>query len=115
MSSKCLQLSITIITILAALGGLARAQGTRADYKRAAELGGMTNDTVFKTNVKPHWFDDGQRFWYRNDLRDRKREFILVDAAKGLRKPAFDHAKVAAGLSAASKRKCSPDKLPIDL
>ena len=115
MSSKCIRLSITIITVLAALGGLARAQGTRADYKRAAELGRMTDNTVFKTSVRPHWFDSGKRFWYRNDLPDRKREFILVDPARGSRAPAFDHAKVAAGLSEALKRKCAADKLPIDL
>ena len=28
----------------------------------------------------------GDTFWYRNDLADGKREFVLVDAAKGERR-----------------------------
>ena len=76
----------------------ARGQGSKADYERAEGLREATRDKVFKTSVRPHWLTGGQRFWYRNDLPDKVREFILVDAAKGERRPAFDHARLAEAL-----------------
>jgi dipeptidyl-peptidase-4 len=93
---------------------VASAQGTQADYDRAAKLRGLTQGKVFKTRVQPRWFDGNDRFWYRNDLPGGKREFVLVDAKAGQRKPAFDHAKLAAGLSKALGREIGATELPID-
>ncbi len=56
---------------------------------------------VFKMRITPHWFDANSRFWYRNDLPGGDREFILVNAERGTRAPAFDHQKLAASLSKA--------------
>lgn len=60
-------------------------------------LPAQTNKSVrvYRDKIEPHWLADKQRFWYRNDLRDGAREFILVDAEHGKRAPAFDHAAVA--------------------
>jgi hypothetical protein len=44
--------------------------------------------------------------------RKRAPEFLLIDPASGTRQPAFDHAKVAAGLSAASGKAYEASKLP---
>jgi dipeptidyl aminopeptidase/acylaminoacyl peptidase len=74
----------------------------------------MTENKVFKDSVKPHWFADNKRFWYRNDLSDEAREFILVDAEGGVRKTAFDHKGLAEALSAATGENVSADRLPID-
>ncbi len=63
----------------------AQAQGTKADYERANTVRDWTSGKVFKTKVEPHWFDNGDKFWYRNDLPGGKREFVLVDAVKGTR------------------------------
>ncbi|HZY87902.1 MAG TPA: DPP IV N-terminal domain-containing protein, partial [Gemmataceae bacterium] len=68
---------------------------------------------VYKTQLTPHWFDDNRRFWYRNDTRVGK-EFVVVDAEKGQRAPAFDHEKLAAALSKAAAVKYQADKLPFD-
>jgi dipeptidyl aminopeptidase/acylaminoacyl peptidase/uncharacterized protein (DUF885 family) len=57
---------------------------------------------VFKARIAPHWFGDNARFWYRNDLAGGAREFVKVDAERGLREPAFDHAKLASALSKAA-------------
>src|SRR2546423_5891758 len=67
---------------------------------------------VYKAQITPHWFQHDARFWYRNDLRDGAKEFILVDAEKGIRRPAFDHEKLAAALSKSSGEKLSANKLP---
>src|SRR5262249_30682772 len=69
---------------------------------------------VEKGEITPHWFADNTRFWYRNDLKGGVKEFVLVDAEQGKRQPAFDHAKLAAGLSKADGAKYQGDKLPFD-
>jgi len=90
------------------------AQGTLSDYQRALNLHETLADKVFKDRVSPHWFQDNTRFWYRNDLPEGKREFILVDAEKGTRKPAFDHERLAAALAKATDREIQAEKLSID-
>jgi dipeptidyl aminopeptidase/acylaminoacyl peptidase len=67
---------------------------------------------VYKSQVTPHWLPGNTRFWYRNDLRDGAKEFILVDAEKGTRRPAFDHRKLAAALSKSAGQEYAADKLP---
>ncbi len=67
---------------------------------------------VFRDRVAPYWFAGNTRFWYRNELRDGASEFVVVDAERGVRRPAFDHAKVAAALSQASGSGHSAAKLP---
>ena len=89
------------------------AQGTKADYQRANNLAQTFRNKVFRAAVVPNWFAGGKRFWYRNDLSDDRREFIVVDAAAGKREPAFDHAKLAAALSKDAGKQVNGDKLPI--
>ena len=70
---------------------------------------------VFKSRLTPHWFDQNKRFWYRNDLAGGTREFIVVDAERGSRQPAFDHQKLAAALSkAAGTAGYKADRLPFE-
>jgi len=78
------------------------AQGTVADYERSKKLYRLTQNKVFKDRVNPHWLKDNRRFWYRNDLPGAACEFILVDAIKGERRLAFDHARLAAALTKAT-------------
>jgi len=82
-------------------------------YQRAAQAG-RPRGTVYKAEIRPHWFHDNTRFWYRNDLAGGAREFILVDAQTAQRGPAFDHKKLAAGLSKAAGRDYAADRLPFD-
>src|SRR5262249_31105935 len=67
---------------------------------------------VYKSQINPHWFQNNTRFWYRNDLREGTKEFIVVDAEHGARKPAFDHQKLAVALSQAAGEQFTADKLP---
>jgi dipeptidyl aminopeptidase/acylaminoacyl peptidase len=103
--------------------GSAFAQGTVEDYKRSERFGfyhlrSEITNLIFKTKVEPHWFDGGpdanQKFWYRNDIRDGGKEFIVVDTEAGTRGPAFDHQKLAKALSKQLKAKYQPDKLPFN-
>ncbi len=63
---------------------------------------------VYKSSVDAHWLTDNTRFWYRNDLAHGTREFVLVDAEKGTRQPAFDHEKLAKAFDA------DPARLPLE-
>src|SRR6266487_607524 len=67
---------------------------------------------VFKDHLTPHWFARNTRFWYCNNLRSDAKEFIVVEADKGTRWPAFDHATLAAALSKAAGSEYKPDRLP---
>lgn len=66
---------------------------------------------VYKEQINARWSDDGRTFWYRNDLSGGKKEFIRVDAGRGLRTPAFDHGRLADSLSSAGVA-CESDRLP---
>ena len=87
---------------------MAPAQGTRADYERAAKLPEMARGKV--TNLDPQlaWNDDGSAAIFRRDKSPTEREWLRVEAATSEMAPAFDHAKLAKLLKADS------DKLPID-
>jgi dipeptidyl aminopeptidase/acylaminoacyl peptidase len=90
------------------------AQGTKADYARAAELPNLTRGKVFRDRVEPHWFDDNRRFWYKVRTGPATQEFVLVEAEKGRRRAAFDHEKLAAALAKQKISTAPADRLPID-
>ena len=102
------------ILVFSNLCSLSPAQGTKADYERANGLRKLTTNKVFKNRVTPNWFADNSRFWYRNELGEGAGEFILVDAVKGTRKPAFDHDKMAKALGKALGKEVEARRLPID-
>jgi dipeptidyl aminopeptidase/acylaminoacyl peptidase len=58
---------------------------------------------LYRGPVQPNWIGRTAQFWYRNDLPGDTVEFVLVDAAKGTRTPAFDHARAAAALATAGE------------
>ena len=77
------------------------AEELQAAYLRSQKLG-QASARVYKSQINPTWFRNNTRFWYRNELRGGAKEFILVDAELGTRGAAFDHSKLAAGLSRAT-------------
>ncbi|HEU5239213.1 MAG TPA: hypothetical protein VFU37_18935, partial [Pyrinomonadaceae bacterium] len=84
---------------------------TAADYARAEKLMGYnTNPLVFRAVVRPSW-DGDERFWYRVTTAEGT-EFVMVNSASGSKSPAFDHAKLAAALSAAAGTAYDAHHLP---
>ena len=81
---------------------------------RQRESGRRTAGRVYKTAIKPHWFANNKRLWYRNDLRDGHWEYIAVDAVKGVRAPAFDHKRLAQALAKAGLKDVSAQRLPVE-
>jgi dipeptidyl-peptidase-4 len=88
-----------------------RAPVTVADYERAEKyLGYNTTPLVANGPVRATWLP-GDRFWYRNQGATGA-EFILVDAARSSKAPAFDHAAVATALTTAMGKPVTAARLP---
>ncbi len=114
------------VVLLTLLGFLlvGRLGGAEEDPTAAADLdspqespqgappGEQGPKRVFKDRISAHWFHENSRFWYRNGLRDDGQEFIVVDAERGTREAAFDHAKLASALSKTAGSEYKPDHLP---
>ena len=84
---------------------------TAADYARAEKfLAPAVSSLVVGGADAITWLPD-ERFTYRRSTLDGT-EFILVAPAAKSRGPAFDHAKLAAALSAATGNTYDPKKLP---
>jgi dipeptidyl-peptidase-4 len=114
MSSPSIRRAVAAILTVAGAAASAGAQQTTvtaADYARAERtLAPSTSPLVFGAAVRPTWLPN-DRFWYRTTT-PAGAEFILVDPSRGSRTRAFDPAKIAAGLSAATGSEVNPTQLP---
>ena len=89
-----------------------RAQVTRDDYERALSMREKYQNLALNIADAPQWIKGpGHRFWYRKTVQGGT-TFVLVDADAGKRGPAFDHAKVAESLSAATGKHYTAVTLP---
>jgi len=112
MKTKQFLTAVAVIVVAALASASALAQTTNIGGARRDRSGGPERG-VYKARLVPHWFAGDTKFWYRNDLPGDAREFILVDAERGTRQPAFDHDKLAAALSQAAHHEYKGDHLPI--
>lgn len=84
---------------------------TTEDYARAERAMGYNTQALVDHNAgQPHWLAN-DRFWYRV-MTAQGSEFIIVDPARKTRTVAFDHAKLAAALAAASGKIYEAGQLP---
>lgn len=95
------------------VGSLGYCGGSQADYDRAAALRENTHGTLFGLEIQPLWLDGNQSFFYRLAIGLKQHRFMLVDTATGCKKPAFDHATLAAALTEAGLPNISVDRLPL--
>ena len=98
----------TSLPLLLALLGASHAslaQGSKADYDRALSLAQRTENKVFRSRVRPEWFNPSN-FWYRVEVGPGSVEFVRVNATTGERVPLIDLARareaVGRALGAAS-------------
>ena len=93
------------------LAGMAQQQArqyTKEDYARAEKFMPYNVAPLAYTGVvHAKWLDDG-RFWYRDYVSDGW-DFVIVDPSHQTRVPAFDQAKLAAALNAASGGRVKDD------
>lgn len=107
-------LATALITCAVTIPGSAqtRAAVTADDYTRAEKfLAYNTAPLVANGPVRATWIAGSDRFWYRNQDAGGA-QFYLVDAAKGTKAPAFNHAAVAAALTTAMGKLVASGRLP---
>jgi len=89
----------------------ANAQGTLEDYRRAQSLQTKAQGLVVNAPGTPNWIGESDRFWYSRSVKGGT-EFMLVNAATGVKRKAFDHDRLAAAINTASGGKYTGLKLP---
>jgi dipeptidyl aminopeptidase/acylaminoacyl peptidase len=95
------------------LPGAALAQGTLADYQRAMTLRDKYDGLAIHVADAPRWIGETTRFYYRRTVKGGH-EWMLVDSATKEQRPAFDHARLAEAVAAATKRKATAVELPFN-
>lgn len=84
------------------------------DYQRAERfLEWNRRKLVFNNELQHHWIAGSERLWYKRE-HEAGYEFVVADAAKGLKAAAFDHQKMAVALGQALNRELDPSQLPIE-
>ena len=86
----------------------------RADLEQVQAWRRSLQETVFRDRIQPQWLPGGRRFWYRVRTGPGSHAFVWVDAEQGLRRPAFDHARLAAALQQHGVAGARPEALPLE-
>ena len=86
-------------------------QGIRDAYARFDSYAERLQDLVHDLPGTAAWLPDSTAFWYRR-TGGGTAEFVLVDVRAETKVPAFDHARLAASLSAAADRTYTAVALP---
>ncbi len=87
------------------------AQVTRADYERATGLRAKLQPLALDIVDRGGWIGKSARYWYRKSVAGGN-EYWIADASSLEKAIAFDHAKLAAALAAASGEKVEALNLP---
>ena len=85
---------------------------TQQDRDRMDRMAPRTLVPMIKNAfVTPHWIGQTDWFWYRREVKSGA-TFLIVDAATGRSRPAFDHQQLAVALTKATEQAASADNLP---
>jgi dipeptidyl-peptidase-4 len=94
---------------------LLNAEDMLPAYERAVKhLPAQAAKLIRNATIDPLWMKGQDKFVYRRQLTAEAKEFVLVDAVANTSGPAFDHGRLAASLTAASRERVDPTKLPFD-
>jgi dipeptidyl-peptidase 4 len=79
-------LPLWLVIVAACARSITFAQGTAADYERAAKLSERFSGKVFRDRVEAHWLPGNTSFWYQVRTGPNTREFVSVNAVTGERR-----------------------------
>ncbi|MEX2661032.1 MAG: DPP IV N-terminal domain-containing protein [Vicinamibacterales bacterium] len=105
--------SVLLVAVGTLVPAPVAAQATIADYQRAMGLREKYSDLALHTADAPRWIEQTNRFYYRRTVKGGH-EWMLVDGGTREKQPAFDHARLAAAITAATKAKASAVELPFN-
>jgi dipeptidyl aminopeptidase/acylaminoacyl peptidase len=101
----------TLFCLLILVPAVALAQITPADYERANKARTKFEGLAINMPQRANAIENTPRFWYRKSVTGGT-EFVVVDAETLVKRPAFDHARLAAALNTATSEKYTDLKLP---
>ncbi|PBB52029.1 S9 family peptidase, partial [Mesorhizobium loti] len=84
-----------------------------ADFERALTINDRYSGLSANVPEMPFWLTGGEAFVYRRTSHG-ERQFMRVDAATGLKRAAFDQARLAAALNEASHKSYQAGDLPFE-
>lgn len=93
------------------LAGAAAAQDMEERYARSGAIPALLRDKVDHLVDGVTWSSGGEQFWYRRTVPGGH-EFVAVEVATRQKRPAFDHARLAQGLTAAAGQAYEARTLP---
>ncbi|RBF06567.1 S9 family peptidase, partial [Xanthomonas oryzae pv. oryzae] len=101
-----------LVACIVVWSGVAQAAPSVADYQRSLGLREQWITLTENVAWPAQWQDDG-RFYYRKTVPGGF-VFVSADVATLQKQPAFDQARVAQGLSAATGKTYAPLRLPFE-
>jgi dipeptidyl aminopeptidase/acylaminoacyl peptidase len=116
MKSRYVALIALLVMAVSLLSYRPAAQSPLSDdvkalYDRADSFNRRTERLVVGFAEAPNFLEAPGKLWYRKSVNGGD-EFVLVDAVAKTKGPAFDHARLAAGLNAASNGSYTAVTLP---
>jgi dipeptidyl aminopeptidase/acylaminoacyl peptidase len=111
MKRSLLRLATILYFTVAFFPALLPAQVTQADYERATGLRAKLQPLALNIVDRGGWIGKTSRYWYRKSVAGGN-EYWIADTASRQKNIAFDHAKLAAALAAASGEKVEALNLP---
>ncbi|QJR37542.1 prolyl oligopeptidase family serine peptidase [Gemmatimonas groenlandica] len=111
LSTLTVAWSVALSVELSVTPRVVSAQGTLADYRRAAAINQRFANLTTGITSGLSWVGRTNQAVYRVSVPGGNR-FVKVDADQWSKQPAFDHAAVAAGLSVASGQRYTDITLP---
>ena len=111
MKPKLILSLILISFILITLPDVLPAQVQTEDYEQAASLSDRLQPLATNVVESSGWIGKTHRFWYKKSVQGGS-SFFMVDADTKVKKAAFDHNKLAAGLAKVLGEEVKADDLP---
>jgi len=111
MKPKLILNLILISFILITLPDVLPAQVQTEDYEQAASLRDRLQPLATNVVESSGWIGKTHRFWYKKSVQGGS-SFFMVDADTKVKKAAFDHNKLAAGLAKVLGEEVKADDLP---
>ncbi|MEY4189328.1 MAG: Prolyl tripeptidyl peptidase precursor [Planctomycetota bacterium] len=105
---------VGILFLFLLLGLRAWAQGTSADFERAASLDKRFRPLIQLDAIEPHWLSAPGKFWFVSKNAQGNSSFQLVDATSKQKTPLFDHEKLQALLIAQKVPETLALRLPLE-
>src|SRR5262245_47491733 len=103
---------LVLVLLLVPAAWAQRAQLTPDDYARANAVRTKFQGLAVNLPEPARAIEKTSRFWYRKSVKGGN-EFVVVDAETLVKRPAFDHEKLASSLAAATNEKIGPLTLPL--